>query len=308
MRLARSWVRQTRLSRRLDFPTFAGLSGTAGGGFLLAGRGLSERHALRVIGMSASAYRYEPAPDRNQSLREQILALAHRHRRYGAGMIYLKLRQAGQRVNHKRVDRLYAEAGLQVRRRRRKKVPVADRQPLGRPLSANQVWSMDFVFDRTAEGRVIKCLTVVDDATHESVAIVPERAIGGQALTRILDRLALERGLPQAIRTDNGKEFCGRAMLTWAHARGVRLFLIQPGKPNQNAYIESFNGRLRDECLNEHWFVSLAHARTVIEAWRREYNEERPKKSLGGLTPSAYARQLAGKSATLTPDSKVERY
>jgi len=267
----------------------------------LAGRGLSERHALRVVGMSASAYRYEPAPDRNQSLREQILALAHRHRRYGAGMIYLKLRQTGQRVNHKRVDRLYAEAGLQVRRRRRKKVPVADRQPLGRPLSANQVWSMDFVFDRTAEGRVIKCLTVVDDATHESVAIVPERAIGGHALTRILDRLALERGLPQAIRTDNGKEFCGRAMLTWAHARGVRLFLIQPGKPNQNAYIESFNGRLRDECLNEHWFVSLAHARTVIEAWRREYNEERPKKSLGGLTASAYARQLAGKSATLTP-------
>jgi len=266
----------------------------------LAGCGLSKRHALRVVGMSASAYRYQPAPDRNQALREQILALAHRHRRYGAGMIYLKLRQAGQPVNHKRVDRLYAEAGLQVRRRRRKKVPVADRQPLGRPLSANQIWSMDFVFDRTADGRVIKSLTVVDDATHESVAIVPERAIGGHALTRILDRLAVERGLPQAIRTDNGNEFCGRAMLTWAHARGVRLFLIEPGKPNQNAYIESFNGRLRDECLNEHWFVSLAHAKMTIEAWRREYNEERPKKALGGLTPSAYARQLAGKSATLT--------
>jgi transposase InsO family protein len=114
--------------------------------------------------------------------------------------------------------------------------------------------------------------------------------------------------LPQAIRTDNGKEFCGRAMLTWAHARGVRLFLIQPGKPNQNAYIESFNGRLRDECLNEHWFVSLAHAQAVIEAWRLEYNEGRPKKSLGGLTPSAYAKQLAGKSATLPPDSKAQCY
>lgn len=274
----------------------------------LAGRGLSERHALRVIGMSASAYRYQPTPDHNETLREKIVALAHRHRRYGAGMIYLKLRQAGEQVNHKRVDRLYAEAGLQVRRRRRKKVPVSDRHPLERPQLANQVWSMDFVFDRTAEGRVIKCLTVVDDATHESVAIVPERAIGGHALTRILDRLALERSLPQAIRTDNGKEFCGRAMLTWAHAHGVRLFLIEPGKPNQNAYIESFNGRLRDECLNEHWFVSLAHARTVIEAWRCEYNEERPKKSLGGLTPTAYAKQLAGKSATLTPDSKAECY
>ena len=236
------------------------------------------------------------------------MSLAHRHRRYGAGMIYLKLRQAGQPVNHKRVERLYTEAGLQVRKRRRKKVPVSDRQPLGRPMAANQIWSMDFVFDRTAEGRVIKCLTVVDDATHEAVAIVPERAISGHVLTRILDRLAMQRGLPQAIRTDNGKEFCGRAMLTWAHARDIRLFLIQPGKPNQNAYVESFNGRLRDECLNEHWFVSLAHAKVEIETWRCEYNDERPKKALGGLTPSAYARQLAGKSATVTPDSKPECY
>ena len=151
---------------------------------------------------------------------------------------------------------------------------------------------MDFVFDRTAEGRIIKSLTVVDDATHEAVAIVPERAMGGHQLTRILDQLATMRGLPKAIRTDNGKEFCGRAMLNWAHARSVQLFLIEPGKPNQNAYIESFNGRFREECLNEHWFTSLAHARVVIEAWRREYNEERPKKSLGGLTPAAYAKQL----------------
>jgi putative transposase len=274
----------------------------------LSEHGLSERHALRTVGMSASAYRYQPAPDRNEALREQIVALAHRHRRYGAGMIYLKLRQAGQQVNHKRVDRLYAEAGLQVRRRKRKKVPVSDRQPLGRPERANQVWSMDFVFDRTAEGRAIKCLTVVDDATHEAVAVVPERAIGGHVLTRILDRLAVQRGLPQAIRTDNGREFCGRAMLTWAHERNVRLFLIQPGKPNQNAYIESFNGRLRDECLNEHWFVSLAHAQVEIEAWRRDYNDERPKRSLGGLTPSAYAAQLASKSVTLSLDSKASRY
>lgn len=264
-------------------------------------KGLSERCSLRVIGMSASALRYRPAPDRNQELRQQIIKLAHRHRRYGASMIYLKLRQDGMMVNHKRVERLYGEAGLQVRRRKRKKVPVADRQPLGRPQSANQVWSMDFVFDRTADGRVIKCLTVVDDATHEAVAIVPERAIGGISLTRSLDRLATARGLPKAIRTDNGKEFCGKAMLTWAHERGVKLFLIEPGKPNQNAYVESFNGRFRDECLNENWFTSLPHAKTVIEAWRREYNEERPKKGLNGLTPAAYAQQLAAKAATVTP-------
>ena len=271
-------------------------------------KGLSERCSLRVIGMSASAYRYQPVADRNTTLKEKIIALAQRHRRYGAGMIYLKLRQAGEIVNHKRVDRLYAEAGLQVRRRKRKKIPAADRHPLERPLAANQMWSMDFVFDRTAEGRVIKNLTIVDDATHEAVAIVPERAMGGNQLVRILDQLTKMRGLPKAIRTDNGKEFCSRAMLMWAHARGVQLFLIEPGKPNQNAYIESFNGRFRDECLNEHWFTSLQHARVVIDAWRREYNEERPKKSLGGLTPTAYAKSLAQKSGKLTPDSKALCY
>ena len=136
------------------------------------------------------------------------------------------------------------------------------------------------------------------DCLGESVHAAEEAEEACQVYLRILDRLAVQRGLPQAIRTDNGKEFCGRAMLTWAHERGVRLFLIQPGKPNQNAYVESFNGRLRDECLNEHWFTSLAHARVVIRTWARQYNEERPKKALGGLTPAAYARQLAAKTGT----------
>jgi transposase InsO family protein len=254
--------------------------------------GLSERRALAVVQMSASAFRYAPRPDGNGELRERIQALAQRHKRYGVGMIYLKLRQAGMLVNYKRVERLYQEARLQVRRRKRKKVPFGERQPLLRPTAANQVWSMDFVFDRSADGRVIKCLTIVDDATHEAVAIEVEHAISGLMLTRVLDRLALSRGLPKVIRTDNGKEFCGKAMVAWAHGR-VDLRLIEPGKPNQNAYVESFNGRLRDECLNEHWFTGLLHARTLIETWRREYNEERPKNALGGLTPTAYAKQLA---------------
>ncbi len=153
--------------------------------------------------MSASSLRYRPAPDRNADLRQTMVALAHRHRRYGAGMIYLKVRQQGRLVNHKRIERLYAEAQLQVRRRTRKKVPVGERLPLVRPAAANDVWSMDFVFDRSAEGRAITCLTIVDDATHESVAIVPERAISGQHVTRILDHLAATRGVPQVIRTDN---------------------------------------------------------------------------------------------------------
>jgi putative transposase len=263
-------------------------------------RGLTERRALRVVGMSASALRYRPAPDRNAALREEIRTLAYRYRRYGAGMIYLKLRQRGMKVNHKRVERLYAVEQLQVRRRKRKKVPVGDRQPLIRPQAANEVWSMDFVFDRTAEGRSLKCLTIVDDATHESVAIVPERAIGGTALTRILDRLSVGRDLPKVIRTDNGKEFSGHAMLTWAYRHQIDLRLIEPGKPNQNAYIESFNGRFRDECLNEHWFTSLLHAQGIIEDWRRDFNEQRPKKGLGGLTPAEYARQLREKAITVT--------
>jgi len=271
-------------------------------------KGLSERRALSVMRMSASALRYEPRPDRNVELRERILALAQRHKRYGVGMIHLKLRQSGLPVNYKRVERLYQDAKLQVRRRKRKKVLVGERQPLLRPDRANEVWSMDFVFDRTAEGRVIKCLTIVDDATHESVAIEVERAISGHGVSRVLDRLALGRGLPKVIRTDNGKEFCGKAMVAWGHEHGVQLRLIEPGKPNQNAYIESFNGRLRDECLNEHWFPSLLHARTEIETWRREYNEERPKKALGGMTPSAYAEQLAMKAVPSPLDSKPDCY
>ena len=265
----------------------------------MKGLGMTERHALRVIGMSASALRYQPRPDGNADLRQQIVAMAQRHKRYGAPMIYLKLRQAGYPVNHKRVERLYALEKLQIRRRRRKKIPPTDRQPLIRPGAANEVWSMDFVFDRIGSGRAIKCLAIVDDATHEAVAVIPEHSIGGDHLVRLLDVVCALRGRPSIIRTDNGKEFTGRAMLTWAHRHGIDLRLIEPGKPNQNAYIESFNGRLRDECLNEHWFVSLAHARAVIRTWVREYNEERPKKALGGLTPAAYARQLAAKAITI---------
>ena len=167
----------------------------------MTAQGVSERRALALVRMSASSLRYTPAPDTNAALRARIVALAHQHRRYGAGMIYLKLRQAGALVNHKRVERLYTEARPQVRRRRRKKIPVADRQPLIRPQAPNEVWSADFVFDRTADGRVVKCLTVVDDATTEAVAIVPARTLGGLPVTRVLDRLAFERGLPRVLRT-----------------------------------------------------------------------------------------------------------
>src|ERR1700691_3827894 len=262
-------------------------------------KGLTERRCLKIARMSASALRYQPRPDRNAGLRARIVTLAQRHRRYGVGMIYLKLRQQGESVNYKRVERLYRVEQLHIRRRRRKKIPMADRQPLIRPGHANEIWSMDFVFDRVATGRTIKCLAIVDDATHEAVALVPAHTIGGDHLARIMDSVCSQRGKPTIIRTDNGPEFTGRAMLTWAHRNCVALRLIEPGKPNQNAYVESFNGRLRDECLNEHWFTILPHARTVIDAWRREYNEERPKRVLGGRTPAEYAKHLAAKAITM---------
>lgn len=264
----------------------------------LVSRELSERRSLTISGMSASAYRYEPRPDRSVKLHEMNCALANRHKHCGVGMIYLKLRQAGNTVNYKRVERLYQEVSLQLRRRKRKKVPPAERQPLFHPTAANEVWSIDFVFDRTAAGRVITYLTIVDGATYEAVAIEIERAIAGIGVTRAMDRLAVTRGLPRVIRNENGKEFCGKAMVAWNHDRGVQPRLIELGKPNQNAYIESFSGRLRDECLNEHWFPSLLRARTEIENWRREYNKERPKKSIG----RTHARRLS-KTVTVIPDS-----
>jgi transposase InsO family protein len=255
-------------------------------------QGLSERRALKLACMSPSVLRYERRDDGNAELRERIVALAHRHRRHGYRMIHLRLRQEGWLVNIKRVRRLYRQENLMVHKRKRKKVAPGDRQPLIRPSRANEVWSMDFVFDRLADGRSLKCLTVVDDATQESVTIAPDTAISGTYVTRLLERIKVERGLPKVIRSDNGREFCGRAMAIWAHDNNVALRFIEPGKPNQNAYVESFNGRLRDECLNEHWFTSLAHARTLIEEWRRDYNEQRPKKDLGGVPPAVYAARL----------------
>ena len=210
-------------------------------------------------------------------------------------------------VNHKRVERLYTQMGLQVRKRRRKKIPVGARQPLVRPSAPNEVWSMDFVFDRVAGGRVLKILTIVDDATHESVAVEARHWFGGNQVVELLSRLRHTKGLPKVIRSDNGKEFIGKAMLTFAHDQGIALRPIEPGKPNQNAYIESFNGRFRDECLSEHWFLNLNHARRLIDAWRTEYNNERPKKALGGLTPAAYAKQMVNRSK-LKADSKAKCY
>ena len=269
---------------------------------------MTERRCLAITGMSASSLRYQPRPDRNTALRARIVALAQRHRRYGVGMIHLKLRQAGEIVNYKRVERLYALEKLHIRRRRRKKIPVADRQPLVRPGQANEVWSMDFVFDRAASGRTIKCLVIVDDATHEAVAIVPEHAIGGDHLTRILDGICSQRGKPAIIRTDNGPEFTGKVDADLGASEDHRVAADRTRQAEservRRIVQRATAGRVPERALVHEPRSCSRRDRSLAQ----EYNEERPKKSLGGLTPAQYAKQLAIKAVTMPDDSKALRY
>jgi len=197
------------------------------------------------------------------------------------------------KVNHKRVYRLYRDEGLSVRRRGRKRVAREARLPLPAPIGPNELWSLDFVSDALAWGRRIRLLCIIDAFTRESLAIEVDTSLPGQRVARVLDRLIAERGqAPAEIVLDNGPELTSRALDQWAYECGVRLRFIEPGKPIQNAFIESFNGRLRDECLNEHWFLTLADARRLIEDWRMDYNRSRPHSSLGNLTPLEFRRLL----------------
>jgi len=219
---------------------------------------------------------------------------------FGYRRIHALLRRDGVEVNHQRVYRLYREANLAVCRRKPRKGVAVPRESLTLPLRRNEVWSMDFVMDALGNGRRIKILTIVDDCTKEAIDLATDLGISGEYVTQILDQAAMFRGYPSAIRTDQGPEFTGKALDQWAYARGVQLKLIQPGTPTQNAYIESFNGKFRDECLNEHWFQSLAHARTVIRVWKQDYNEPRPHSMLKYQTPAETAEQLRHKDSTKT--------
>ena len=198
------------------------------------------------------------------------------------------LRRKGFGMNHKRIYGLYKAQGLALRRKARKRLSNAPRVAAETPAGPNQRWSMDFVSDVTMQGRRFRVLTVVDDFTREALATVVETSISGLRVARELERLVLFRGAPTAIVTDNGPEFTSRALDAWCHERGVRHHFIRPGKPVENAFIESFNGRLRDECLDVHWFSAIEQARTEIEEWRCDYNEQRPHSSLDNLTPNEY--------------------
>jgi len=263
-------------------------------------QGLSERRACRLVGMGRTSCRYEPQRQgQEENLKARLRTLAGERRRFGYRRLTVLLRREGWTVNHKRVHRLYREEGLQVRRRKRKRIGAVERQALAIPVRQNERWSMDFISDALSDGRKFRSLNLVDDYNRECLAAEVDTSIPGARVVRVLEQLRERRGLPQVLVMDNGPEFAGQALDAWAYQRGVRLHFIEAGKPVQNAFIESFNGKMRDECLNEHWFMSLGEARETVEAWRRDYNEVRPHSALGNRTPQEFtARGAALRSPT----------
>jgi putative transposase len=253
---------------------------------------MSVKRSCRLAELQrATWYRKSTAKDQS-ALRLRIQEIAQARPRFGYERIWILLRREGWRVNRKRIHRLYRLEGLQVRmRKRRRKRLSLHRGPVSRPTAGNQHWSMDFVHDQLANGRTFRVLTVIDQWSRESVVLEVDFALNGQRVAQALDRIAQHRPLPRAITVDHGTEFTSKVLDEWAYQRGVELDFIRPGKPVENAFIESFNGRLRDECLNVHEFVSIDEARSCLEAWREDYNQVRPHGALGMLTPSEFAEQ-----------------
>jgi len=261
----------------------------------------SERRACELTGIGRSSCRYQRRRRDDQALRERLRELAAERRRFGYRRLTVLLRREGWPVNHKRVYRLYGEEGLAVRRRPRKRLKAAARTPLLLPTQANQVWTMDFTHDNLASGRKFRTLNLMDGFTRESPRIEVDTSLPGLRVVRVLEAVACERGYPHAIQVDYGPEFISRVVDQWAFEHRVELHFIAPGKPTQNAHIESFNGKFRDECLNENWFLTLQEAREKIEAWRRDYNQARPHSALGYRTPEEFAARAARGASPPTP-------
>jgi putative transposase len=262
-------------------------------GYLKQAFGMSERRACGVAAICRATHRYRVRRREPAQLRATLLGLAREKPKYGYRFLHRILRRRGFTVNHKRIYRMYREEGLALRRhRRRRRYAAAPREAATRAVRAGQRWSMDFVSDHLASGRRFRVLTVVDTFSRRSPGILADWSIGGERVSRFLDEVAKSGGLPETITVDNGPEFISNALDRWAYDRGVKLHFIRPGKPTENAFIESFNSRLREECLNANWFDSLEHARELIAAWWTDYNTDRPHSALGGLTPMEYEQQL----------------
>jgi len=249
----------------------------------------SERRACRTINCVRMTMRYRSRRPDDTELRQRLRALAHERRRFGYRRLHVLLRREGFQVNHKRLFRLYREERLTVRRRGGRKRALGTRAPTLVPQMPNERWSLDFVADQFIDGRRMRILVVVDDCTRECLALVPDTSISGIRVARELDRLLAERGKPKMVVSDNGTELTSNAILQWADDHKLAWHYIAPGKPVQNAFAESFIGRLRDELLNETLFRSLSHARAVLDAWRADYNTKRPHSRLGWMSPAFYA-------------------
>ena len=250
---------------------------------------VSERRACLLVGIGRSTLRHRSRPrPEEESLRRRRRELAAERPRFGERRRHARLRRAGVRLNHKRIERLYREEGLAVRRRTRKRVARDGRGRAALPERPNQQWGIDFISDALAWGRRIRLFTVVDVFTREVLAIEVDTSLPGGRVVRILEQLALERGAPGEIVLDNGPELAGKAVDQWAYERGVWLRFIEPGKPIQNAFVESFHGRLRDECLDRHWVLGLNDARQIVEAWRHDYNRSRPHSALSYRPPEEF--------------------
>ena len=252
-------------------------------------KGYTQRRACRLVGMEAKTYRYVSTRPDEAGLRAQLKQLANERRRFGYRRLHILLKRAGVAINHKKLFRLYREERLTVRRRGGRKRALGTRAPMTLPQGPNQRWSLDFVSDVLADGRRFRVLVVVDDFTRECLALLVDTSLSGARVVRALDAIVGLRGRPLMIVSDNGTELTSRAVLQWQEDAGVEWHYIAPGKPVQNAFVESLNGRFRDECLNEHMFRGLPEARRIIEEWRRDYNAHRPHTSLGGLTPAEFA-------------------
>lgn len=242
--------------------------------------------------LDRSSARYRSRRPVDSALRARLRTLAHQRPRFGYRRLTVLLRREGERINHKRVYRLYRAEGLAVRRRRRKRVSITNRVVLPAPHRPGQQWAMDFMSDTLANGRSFRTLNIVDTYTRECVAIEVDTSLPGARVVRRLDQVREQRGQPESIIIDNGPEFAGQALDAWAYQHGIQLQFIRPGKPIENAYVESFNGRFRDECLNQHWFVDLEDARHIIAAWRNDYNHTRPHSALGNQPPAVFAERL----------------
>ena len=257
---------------------------------------MSERRALRALDYPRSSHRYSSVREDPIALRQRLRELAMARPRFGYRRLWVLLRREGWMVNHKKVYRLYREEGLYVRQKRRRKRASHVRVLPPPPQTTNQLWTIDFMQDATAQGRMLRVFGALDIFSRECVALHVAPSIPAPAVTAVLDGAITRRTPPTAIQVDNGTEFTSNHFDSWAYARGVRLDFSRPGKPGDNPFIESFNGRLRDECLNVHWFSGLDDARRKIEDWRRDYNETRPHSSLGDLAPATYVAELLGLS------------